>query len=140
MPPSEHKATVNALGQHFGVGRFARRDLVTGRDIVAVCRSSIATITSSQRRFKSRKAIKNQLRELARHDTVTFVLSPMHWVDAAEDQDVARGSAKSDFMDSLQPRGSSTVGASSARRSPHASINFSASIATLPKSWATSPT
>jgi len=28
----------------------------------------------------------------------------MHWVDAAEDQDVARGNAKSDFMDSLQPR------------------------------------
>jgi len=47
---------------------------------------------------------RDQLRELARHDTVTFALSPMHWVDAAEDQDVARGNAKADFMDSLRPR------------------------------------
>jgi hypothetical protein len=28
----------------------------------------------------------------------------MHWVDAAEDQNIARGYAKADFMDSLQPR------------------------------------
>lgn len=47
---------------------------------------------------------RNQVRELARLGTVSFALSPMHWVDAAEDQDVARGNAKADFMDSLQPR------------------------------------
>ena len=47
---------------------------------------------------------RNRLRELARLGTVTFVLLPMHWVDAAEDQDIPRGNAKADFMDSLQPR------------------------------------
>jgi hypothetical protein len=50
------------------------------------------------------EAYRNQLRDLATGGTVTFVLSPMHWVDAAEDRDVARGNAKADFMDSLQPR------------------------------------
>jgi len=47
---------------------------------------------------------RNRLRELVGLGTVTFALSPMHWVDAAEDQDIARGNAKADFMDSLQPR------------------------------------
>jgi hypothetical protein len=47
---------------------------------------------------------RNHLRELARCGIVTFVLSPMHWVDAAEDADQGRGDAKSDFMDSLNPR------------------------------------
>jgi hypothetical protein len=46
-------------------------------------------------------AYKEHLRRLAVARTVTFVLSPMHWVEAAEDNDVARGTAKADFMDSL---------------------------------------
>jgi len=47
-------------------------------------------------------AYKDHLRHLAPTGTVTFVLSPMHWVEAAEDNDVARGTAKADFMDSLE--------------------------------------
>lgn len=47
---------------------------------------------------------RNQLQELAACGRVTFVLSPMPWVDAAEDRNIARGYAKADFMDSLQPR------------------------------------
>jgi hypothetical protein len=46
-------------------------------------------------------AYKDHLRQLAADGTVTFVLSPMHWVEAAEDNDAARGAAKADFMDSL---------------------------------------
>jgi hypothetical protein len=44
---------------------------------------------------------KQHLRKLGVAGTVTFVLSPMHWVEAAEDNDAARGAAKADFMDSL---------------------------------------
>jgi hypothetical protein len=47
---------------------------------------------------------KNHLRQLVTTGAVTFVLSPMHWVEAAEDNDAARGTAKADFMDSLQAR------------------------------------
>jgi hypothetical protein len=46
-------------------------------------------------------AYKDHLRQLAGAGTVTFVLSPMHWIEAAEDPDPARGAAKADFMDSL---------------------------------------
>jgi len=46
---------------------------------------------------------RNRLRELVGLGIVTFALSPMHWVDAAEDQAIARGNAKAEFMDSLQP-------------------------------------
>ena len=49
-------------------------------------------------------AYKVHLRQLASNGIVTFVLSPMHWVEAAEDNDVARGTAKADFMDSLDAR------------------------------------
>ncbi len=49
-------------------------------------------------------AYKQHLRHLAGAGTVTFVLSPMHWVEAAEDADPARGTAKADFMDSLLAR------------------------------------
>jgi len=44
---------------------------------------------------------RDHLRQLAAAGTVTFVLSTMHWVEAAEDNDAARGTAKADFMDSL---------------------------------------
>jgi hypothetical protein len=47
---------------------------------------------------------KQHLQQLARAGTVTFVLSPMHWIEAAEDADPVRGAAKADFMDALQPR------------------------------------
>jgi len=40
---------------------------------------------------------KDHLRQLAGTGTVTFVLSPMHWVEAAEDATPARGAAKADF-------------------------------------------
>jgi len=50
------------------------------------------------------EAYPNHLRQLVESGTVTFVLSPMHWLDAAEDADICRGDAKADFMDSLQPR------------------------------------
>src|SRR5260370_3689698 len=46
-------------------------------------------------------AYKEHLRQLAGAGTVTFVLSPMHWIEAAEDPDPVRGAAKADFMDSL---------------------------------------
>ena len=46
-------------------------------------------------------AYKDHLRQLAAAGTVAFVLSPMHWIEAAEDNDVGRGTAKADFMDSL---------------------------------------
>jgi hypothetical protein len=49
-------------------------------------------------------AYKAHLRQLAANGTVTFVLSPMHWVEAAEDGDAARGAGKADFMDSLNAR------------------------------------
>src|ERR1700737_711565 len=49
-------------------------------------------------------AYKDHLRQLAGNGTVTFVLSPMHWVEAAEDANPARGAAKADFMDGLQAR------------------------------------
>jgi hypothetical protein len=46
----------------------------------------------------------DHLRQLGETGTVTFVLSPMHWVDAAEDANVPRGIATADFMDSLRPK------------------------------------
>ncbi len=49
-------------------------------------------------------AYKQHLQQLAGAGTVTFVLSPMHWVEAAEDADPVRGAAKADFMDSLLAR------------------------------------
>jgi hypothetical protein len=49
-------------------------------------------------------AYKQHLQQLATNGTVTFVLSPMHWVEAAEDKDFVRGAAKADFMDSLNAR------------------------------------
>jgi hypothetical protein len=58
----------------------------------------IATALQESEQYRDR------LRELARVGTLTFVLSPMHWVDAGEDQNIARGDAKADFMDSLRPR------------------------------------
>src|SRR5580704_9819654 len=47
---------------------------------------------------------KQHLQQLAAKGTVTFVLSPMHWVEAAEDNDAVRGAAKADFMDLLNAR------------------------------------
>lgn len=49
-------------------------------------------------------AYKQHLRQLAGAGTVTFVLSPMHWAEAAEDANPVRGAAKADFMDSLLAR------------------------------------
>src|SRR5713226_1249895 len=49
-------------------------------------------------------AYKQHLQQLAGAGTVTFVLSPMHWAEAAEDADAVRGAAKADFMDSLLAR------------------------------------
>lgn len=48
------------------------------------------------------EAYKDHLMRLSAAGTVNFVLSPMHWVEAAEDNDAARAASKSDFMDSLQ--------------------------------------
>jgi hypothetical protein len=48
------------------------------------------------------EAYKQHLIQLATAGTVTFVLSPMHWVEAAEDNSAARAASKADFMDSLQ--------------------------------------
>ncbi|MBZ5526561.1 MAG: hypothetical protein LAN71_01475 [Acidobacteriia bacterium] len=47
---------------------------------------------------------KDHLRRLVATGAVTLVLSPTHWIEAAEDNDAARGIAKADFMDSLQTR------------------------------------
>lgn len=44
---------------------------------------------------------KDHLRQLVVNSAVTFVLSPMHWIEAAEDNDAGRRTAKADFMDSL---------------------------------------
>lgn len=49
------------------------------------------------------EAYKQHLIELATAGTVTFVLSPMHWVEAAEDNNAARAESKANFMDALQP-------------------------------------
>ena len=49
-------------------------------------------------------AYKDNLRRLVVTGAVTLVLSPTHWIEAAEDNDTARGIAKADFMDSLQGR------------------------------------
>src|SRR6266704_4251726 len=49
-------------------------------------------------------AYTQHLQQLAGAGTVTFVLSPMHWAEAAEDADPVRGTAKADFMDSLLAR------------------------------------
>jgi hypothetical protein len=47
---------------------------------------------------------KDHLRQLGAAGTVTFVLSPFHWVEMAEDADYARAEAKADFVDSLHPK------------------------------------
>jgi len=47
---------------------------------------------------------KNHLRKLTSDGTVTFVLSPFHWIEMAEDADVARRQAKADYVDSLNPQ------------------------------------
>jgi len=47
---------------------------------------------------------KDHLRQLVANGVVMFVLSPSHWIEAAEDDDAARATAKADFMDSLRPR------------------------------------
>jgi hypothetical protein len=57
-------------------------------------------VTSSQ----EVEAYKVHLQQLGITGTVTFVLSPMHWVEAAEDANAARGIDAADFMDSLSPR------------------------------------
>ena len=49
-------------------------------------------------------AYKRHLQQLAEAGTVTFVLSPFHWAEAAEEADPVRGAAKADFMDSLLAR------------------------------------
>lgn len=49
-------------------------------------------------------AYKRHLQQLAGAGTVTFVLSPFHWAEAAEDANPVRGAAKADFMDSLLAR------------------------------------
>lgn len=49
-------------------------------------------------------AYKQHLRQLAGAGAVTFVLSPFHWAEAAEDANAVRGAAKADFMDSLLAR------------------------------------
>jgi hypothetical protein len=57
-------------------------------------------VTSSQ----EPTAYANHLRRLGETEAVAFVLSPVHWIDAAEDANEARSIATSDFMDSLRPR------------------------------------
>lgn len=47
---------------------------------------------------------KDHLRHLATTGSVTFVLSPFHWVEMAEDADAARGDATADFADSMRTR------------------------------------
>lgn len=47
---------------------------------------------------------KDHLRRLVASGAVTVVLSPTHWIEAAEDNDAARGIAKADLMDSLETR------------------------------------
>jgi hypothetical protein len=47
---------------------------------------------------------KEHIRQLGVSGAVTFVLSPMHWVDAADDADAARRASKGDFMDSINAR------------------------------------
>lgn len=49
-------------------------------------------------------AYKDHLRRLVVAGAVNLVLSPTHWIEAAEDNDDARGIAKADFMDSLRTR------------------------------------
>jgi hypothetical protein len=44
---------------------------------------------------------KDHLRLLSATGAVTFVLSPFHWIETAEDTDAGRGEATADFMDSL---------------------------------------
>jgi hypothetical protein len=44
---------------------------------------------------------KDHLRQVARAGGLTFVLSPFHWMETAEDTDVGRGEATADFMDAL---------------------------------------
>jgi hypothetical protein len=49
-------------------------------------------------------AYKEHIRQIGVSGAVTFVLSPMHWVDAAEDGDPPRRASKGDFMDSINAR------------------------------------
>jgi hypothetical protein len=57
-------------------------------------------VTSSQ----GQDPYKDHLRQLTVTAQVTFVLSPNHWIEAAEDTNADRGTATADFMDSLRPR------------------------------------
>lgn len=47
---------------------------------------------------------KEHLRQLSATGAVTFVLSPNHWVEMAEDENAQRGIDVADFADSLRPR------------------------------------
>jgi hypothetical protein len=47
---------------------------------------------------------KDHLRQLGASGAVTFVVSPFHWIEMAEDADVARAEAKAHFVDSLRSR------------------------------------
>jgi hypothetical protein len=49
-------------------------------------------------------AYKEHIRQIGVSGAVTFVLSPMHWADAAEDADAARRASKGDFMDAINAR------------------------------------
>lgn len=50
------------------------------------------------------EAYKDHLRQLATTGAATFVLSPFHWVEMAEDLNPARADEKADFVDSLRAR------------------------------------
>ena len=50
---------------------------------------------------QSPEAYKRHLVHLAESGLVKFVLSPMHWIEAAEDRDAVRGAAMADLMDSI---------------------------------------
>jgi len=49
------------------------------------------------------EAYRTRVQELASAGTLTYVLSPWHWVDMAEDADVVRSASVADFIDSLGP-------------------------------------
>ena len=55
------------------------------------------------RAHDSPEIYRKHIQELASAETVTYVLSPWHWVDMAEDADVPRGMSVADFVDSLRP-------------------------------------
>jgi hypothetical protein len=47
---------------------------------------------------------RRHLGELVANGNATFILSSQHWIEMAEDRDLARGIATADFVDSLRPR------------------------------------